>query len=42
MTNSSRPLAPIVPAMPDGDRRPTLLRPNTDRGSVFPGWGPKI
>ena len=42
MTTPSRPLNPIVPTLPEGDRRPTLIRPATDRGGVFPGWGPKI
>jgi hypothetical protein len=42
MTTPSRPLNPIVPAPPDGDRRPTLQRPTRDRGGIFSGWGPKI
>jgi hypothetical protein len=42
MNASSRPLNPIVPTLPEGDRRPTLIRPAGDRGGVFPGWGPKI
>jgi hypothetical protein len=42
MTTPNRPLSPIVPTMPEGDRRPTLLRPAADRGGVFPGWGPRL
>jgi hypothetical protein len=40
--NPSRPLNAIVPALPECDRRPTLLRPAGDRATIFSGWGPKI
>jgi hypothetical protein len=40
--NPSRPLNAIVPAPPECDRRPTLLRPAGDRATIFSGWGPKI
>jgi hypothetical protein len=43
MTKPNRPLSPIVPTLPEGDRRPTLLRPTRDnRGGIFAGWGPKL
>ena len=43
MNAPSRPLAPIVPAAPVGDRRPTIVRPSTrDRDQMFHGWGPSI
>jgi len=38
----SRPLNAIVPALPENDRRPTLIRPAGDRNTIFSGWGPKI
>jgi hypothetical protein len=40
--NPSRPLNAIVPAVPECDRRPTLIRPAGDRGTIFSGWGPKL
>jgi hypothetical protein len=40
--NPSRPLSTIVPALPESDRRPTLIRPAGDRGTIFSGWGPKL
>ena len=44
MTNPSptRPIHAIVPALPESDRRPTLIRPAGDRGAIFGGWGPKL
>jgi hypothetical protein len=42
MTTPHRPIHAIVPALPAGDRRPTLIRPAADRGAIFNGWGPKI
>ncbi len=42
MTTPSRPINPIVPPLPESDRRPTLARPAGDRGTIFPGWGPKF
>jgi hypothetical protein len=42
MSKPIRPLNPIVPTLPEGDRRPTVLLPNRDRGGIFSGWGPKI
>jgi len=41
MTTPSRPINTIVPALPENDRRATVIRP-TDRGGIFPGWGPKL
>jgi hypothetical protein len=41
MTNPSRPIHTIVPALPESDRRPTLIRPAVS-GSIFGGWGPKL
>jgi hypothetical protein len=41
MTNPSRPIHTIVPALPESDRRPTLIRPATS-GAIFGGWGPKL
>jgi hypothetical protein len=39
--NPNRPIHAIVPALPESDRRPTLIRP-ADRGAIFAGWGPKL
>ncbi len=43
MTNPAapRPIHAIVPALPESDRRPTLVRPNSGN-SIFSGWGPKL
>ena len=40
--NPNRPIHAIVPALPESDRRPTLIRPADDRGTIFGGWGPKL
>ena len=40
--NPSRPIQSIVPALPESDRRPTLIRPAGDRGAIFGGWCPKL
>jgi hypothetical protein len=38
-----RPLQPIVPIAPEGDRRPTVIRSAIrDRDQIFRGWGPSI
>jgi hypothetical protein len=42
MNTTSRPIHTIVPAPPESDRRPTLIRPAGDRGAIFGGWGPKL
>jgi hypothetical protein len=43
MTNPRpNPIHTIVPALPESDRRPTLIRPAGDRGAIFGGWGPKL
>jgi hypothetical protein len=42
MNAPKRPATTIVPALPEGDRRPTLVRPHNDRGGIFTGWGPKL
>jgi hypothetical protein len=42
MTTPNRPINAIVPALPAGDQRPTLVRPAAARGAIFSGWGPKI
>jgi len=42
MIKPSRLIHPMVPALPENDRRPTLIRPAGDRGAIFGGWGPKI
>jgi hypothetical protein len=41
-SHPSRPLNSIVPALLESDRRPTLIRPAGDRGTIFSGWGPKL
>ena len=41
-SHPSRPLNTIVPALLESDRRPTLIRPAGDRGTIFSGWGPKL
>ncbi len=42
MTTPNRPINAIVPSLPDGDQRPTVIRTAGDRGAIFSGWGPKI
>jgi hypothetical protein len=42
MNTPSRPIHTIIPALPENDRRPTLIRPAGDRGAIFGGWGPKL
>ena len=42
MTKPSRPIQPLVPALPENDRRPTLIQNARDRGAIFGGWGPKL
>jgi hypothetical protein len=42
MKTSTRPNTVIIPAVPDGDRRPTLVRPYSTGSTVFGGWGPKL
>jgi hypothetical protein len=41
MNAPKRPATTIVPASPQGDRRPTLVRPHHGSG-MFAGWGPKL
>jgi len=43
MNTPNRPINTVVPALPEGDRRPTLVRPLAgSRGTIFAGWGPKL
>ncbi len=43
MNAPKRPLNPIVPAAPETDRRPTIVRSVVrDRDQIFRGWGPSI
>ena len=42
MIKPTRPIHPIVPALPESDRRPTLIPAARDRGAIFGGWGPKL
>ena len=42
MSTTHRPLNPIVPPAPEGDRRPTLMRPAPRDRGMFSGWGPKL
>jgi hypothetical protein len=42
MTKPSRPIHPIIPALPANERRPNLICPTGDRGAISGGWGPKI
>jgi hypothetical protein len=41
---TQRPIGtPIVPAGPEAERRPTIVRPTVrDRDRLFRGWGPTI
>jgi hypothetical protein len=41
MSNPKRPNTLIVAGLPEGDRRPTLVRP-LNTGAMFGGWGPKL
>jgi hypothetical protein len=42
MNAPKRPNTLILPVLPQGDCRPTLVRPYNDRGGIFNGWGPKL
>ena len=43
MTKPARPLSSIIPAAPEADRRPTVIRSAArDRDTIFRGWGPRI
>ncbi len=42
MNTPKRPNTLIVPALPEGDRRPTLVRPHNTGSGMFGGWGPKL
>lgn len=42
MTTPNRPINTILPSLPAGDRRPTVIRSARDGRAIFSGWGPKL